>query len=82
MSSTTEHQEYHDGKRDETSSAASSHHVEEAGEKQAGVLTAEAASAVVGWKIWAIYLGIALTAYVTGLDNNTMVSRSEDAPHV
>lgn len=44
-------------------------------EKSPGVLTAEAAAAIVGWKIWAVYLGIALTAYVTGLDNNTMVSR-------
>ncbi|UZJ53188.1 hypothetical protein CBS101457_002508 [Exobasidium rhododendri] len=40
-------------------------------EKQAGVKVAEASYQVSGWRIWLAWLGLALTAYVTGLDNNT-----------
>lgn len=39
--------------------------------KQIGVLGAEAAKQVAGWRLWTLYVGIALTAYVAGLDNNT-----------
>ncbi|EPQ26745.1 uncharacterized protein PFL1_05724 [Pseudozyma flocculosa PF-1] len=41
-------------------------------EKQAGVVTAEAGRSVAGWTLWIGILGIALVAYIAGLDNNTM----------
>jgi MFS family permease len=40
-------------------------------EKQVGVKTAEASYQVSGSYIWLAWIGLALTAYVTGLDNNT-----------
>ncbi|KAJ1022305.1 hypothetical protein NDA13_005216 [Ustilago tritici] len=42
------------------------------GEKQIGVLAAEAGRSVAGWTLWVGILGIALVAYIAGLDNNTM----------
>lgn len=43
-------------------------------QKQAGVLTAEASNEVVGWQLWVLLIGVLLTAYVAGLDNNTTYS--------
>jgi MFS family permease len=40
-------------------------------EKQVGVKAAEASYQVSGSLIWFAWIGLALTAYVTGLDNNT-----------
>ncbi|CAO1625701.1 unnamed protein product [Parajaminaea phylloscopi] len=40
--------------------------------KSQGVLTAEALRTLKGWPLWVLYVGIAFTAYVYGLDNNTM----------
>ena len=48
-------------------------------EKQAGVQVAEASYQVSGWKIWLAWLGLALTAYVTGLDNNTQYAYQQAA---
>ncbi|KAJ1025186.1 hypothetical protein NDA16_002691 [Ustilago loliicola] len=42
------------------------------GEKQIGVLAAEAGRSVADWTLWVGILGIALVAYIAGLDNNTM----------
>lgn len=41
--------------------------------KLQGVITAETVQTLKGWPLWVLYLGIALTAYVYGLDNNTCV---------
>ncbi|SJX64867.1 probable siderophore iron transporter mirC [Sporisorium reilianum f. sp. reilianum] len=40
--------------------------------KQIGVLAAEAGRSVADWTLWVGILGIALVAYLAGLDNNTM----------
>lgn len=56
-----QHDDYQDDFSDDASSV----------EKQVGVQKAEASYQVSGWKIWLAWLGLALTAYVTGLDNNT-----------
>lgn len=42
------------------------------GDKQIGVLAAEAGRSVADWTLWVGILGIALVAYLAGLDNNTM----------
>ncbi|SPO29685.1 probable siderophore iron transporter mirC [Ustilago trichophora] len=42
------------------------------GEKQIGVIAAEAGRSVADWTLWVGILGIALVAYLAGLDNNTM----------
>ncbi len=42
------------------------------GDKQIGVLAAEAGRSVADWTLWVGILGIALVAYIYGLDNNTM----------
>ncbi|CAO1627106.1 unnamed protein product [Sympodiomycopsis kandeliae] len=73
MSSPVQEHHYSEDRKENLSSAGSTVEGHGSNEtKQVGVLTAEAASTIVGWKIWAIYIGIALTAYVYGLDNNTM----------
>lgn len=51
-------------------------------EKQVGVKTAEASYQVSGKLIWVAWLGLALTAYVTGLDNNTMYAYQQQAATV
>lgn len=53
-------------------SSNSDFHVPNADSKPPGVLTIEAARAVASWQLWVLYIGIGLTAYVYGLDNNTM----------
>lgn len=45
---------------------------EDLGDKQIGVLAAEAGRSVADWTLWVGILGIALVAYLAGLDNNTM----------
>ncbi|SNX83999.1 probable siderophore iron transporter mirC [Melanopsichium pennsylvanicum] len=41
-------------------------------DKQIGVIAAEAGRSVADWTLWVGILGIALVAYLAGLDNNTM----------
>lgn len=57
--------ESHDDDDDDISDASSD------SEKQVGVKAAEASYQVSGSLIWLAWIGLALTAYVTGLDNNT-----------
>ncbi|PWN22030.1 putative siderophore iron transporter mirC [Microstroma glucosiphilum] len=74
MSSTT-----HDVKQHESPSAGDDHSADGklfdeeklAEEKQVGIVTIEAARALIGWKLWVAYLGIFLTTYFCGLDNGT-----------
>ncbi|WPG98213.1 Hypothetical protein R9X50_00100000 [Acrodontium crateriforme] len=51
-------------------------------EKQLGVVKAEASMQVSGWLYWVLIVGIFLTAYVTGLDNNTMYAYQQGATAV
>lgn len=51
-------------------------------EKQAGVKTAEASYQVSGALIWLAWLGLGLTAYVYGLDNNTTYAYQQQAATV
>lgn len=50
--------------------------------KQAGVLTAEASKQVAGTMLWVLIIGVGLTAYVAGLDNNTTYAYQQQASKV
>lgn len=47
-------------------------HTDQLADKQIGVVAAEAGRTVADWTLWMGILGIALVAYLYGLDNNTM----------
>ncbi|EST09370.1 Major facilitator superfamily [Kalmanozyma brasiliensis GHG001] len=61
-----------DVEQSERASQDSHDHSEHHDDKQIGVLAAEAGRSVADWTLWVGILGIALVAYLAGLDNNTM----------